>query len=61
MSGAKTLLEIIEIGKLSKEIKANMSSGNEKVAYDLLGDLNNKLSDLNGQVLQMKDVLSVNN
>lgn len=30
MSDAKTLLEIVEIGKLSKEIKANMSSGNEK-------------------------------
>lgn len=60
MSSTKTLLEILEIGKLQKEIKANMSSGNEKVAYDLLGDLNDKLSDLNGQVLEMEDVISIN-
>lgn len=40
--------DLIEIGKLSKEIKKNMADGNEKIAYDILGDLNNKLSDLNG-------------
>lgn len=50
--------DLIEIGKLSKEIKKNMADGNEKIAYDILGDLNNKLSDLNGNVLTMDEVLS---
>lgn len=51
--------DLIEIGKLSKEIKKNMADGNEKIAYDILGDLNNKLSDLNGNVLEMDEVLKI--
>lgn len=51
--------ELIEIGKLSKEIKKNMANGNEKIAYDILGDLNDKLSNLNGNVLEMDEVLAI--
>ena len=51
--------DLIEIGKLSKEIKKNMENGNEKIAYDILGDLNDKLSDLNGNVLEMDEVLAI--
>lgn len=51
--------DLIEIGKLSKEIKKNMANGNEKIAYDILGDLNGKLSNLNGNVLEMDEVLKI--
>lgn len=51
--------DLIEIGKLSKEIKKNMANGNEKIAYDILGDLNDKLSNLNGNVLEMDEVLKI--
>lgn len=51
--------DLIEIGKLSKEIKNNMADGNEKIAYDMLGDLNDKLSNLNGNVLEMDEVLKI--
>ena len=51
--------DLIEIGKLSKEIKKNMADGNEKIAYDMLGDLNDKLSNLNGNVLEMDEVLKI--
>ena len=51
--------DLIEIGKLSKEIKKNMADGNEKIAYDILGDLNDKLSNLNGNVLEMDEVLKI--
>lgn len=51
--------DLIEIGRLSKEIKKNMSDGNEKIAYDILGDLNDKLSNLNGNVLEMDEVLKI--
>jgi hypothetical protein len=51
--------DLIEIGKLSKEIKKNMADGNEKIAYDILGALNDKLSDLNGNVLEMDEVLKI--
>ena len=51
--------DLIEIGKLSKEIKKNIENGNEKIAYDILGDLNDKLSDLNGNVLEMDEVLAI--
>ena len=51
--------DLIEIGKLSKEIKKNMADGNEKIAYDILSDLNDKLSDLNGNVLEMDEVLKI--
>ena len=52
--------DLIEIGKLLKEIKKNMENGNEKIAYDILGDLNDKLSNLNGNVLEMDEVLKSN-
>lgn len=51
--------DLIEIGKLSKEIKKKMADGNEKIAYDMLGDLNDKLSNLNGNVLEMDEVLKI--
>ena len=51
--------DLIEIGKLLKEIKKNMANGNEKIAYDILGDLNDKLSNLNGNVLEMDEVLKI--
>ena len=51
--------DLIEIGKLSKEIKKNMANGNEKIAYDILGDLNDKLSNLNGNVLEMDEALAI--
>lgn len=51
--------EIINIGKLAKEIKKNYSEGNEKLAYDILNELNSKLSDLCGQILHMEEVLSI--
>lgn len=51
--------DLIEIGKLSKEIKKNMANGNEKIAYDILGDLNDKLSNLNGNVLGMDEALAI--
>ena len=51
--------DLIEIGRLSKEIKKNMANGNEKIAYDILGDLNDKLSNLNGNVLEMDEVLKI--
>lgn len=51
--------EVIYIGKLAKEIKKNYSEGNEKLAYDILNELNSKLSDLCGQILQMEEVLSI--
>lgn len=51
--------DLIEIGKISKEIKKNMANGNEKIAYDILGDLNDKLSNLNGNVLEMDEVLKI--
>lgn len=51
--------DLIEIGKLSKEIKKNMADGNENIAYDMLGDLNDKLSNLNGNVLEMDEVLKI--
>ena len=51
--------DLIEIGKLSKEIKKNMADGNEKIAYNMLGDLNDKLSNLNGNVLEMDEVLKI--
>ena len=51
--------DLIEIGKLSKEIKKNMANGNEKIAYDILGNLNDKLSNLNGNVLEMDEALAI--
>lgn len=51
----------IKIGKLSKDIKNLMTDKREKEAYDKLGELNSLLSDLNGRVLQMEEVLSLNN
>lgn len=51
--------DLIEIGKLSKEIKKSMANGNEKIAYDILCDLNDKLSNLNGNVLEMDEVLKI--
>ena len=51
----------IKIGKLSKDIKNLMTDKREKDAYDKLGELNSLLSDLNGRVLQMEEVLSLNN
>ena len=51
----------IKIGKLSKDIKNLMTDKREKEAYDKLGELNSLLSDLNGKVLQMEEVLSLNN
>ena len=52
---------IIKIGKLSKDIKNLMTDKREKEAYNKLGELNSLLSDLNGKVLQMEEVLSLNN
>lgn len=51
----------IKIGKLSKDIKNLMTDKRKKEAYDKLGELNSLLSDLNGRVLQMEEVLSLNN
>lgn len=51
--------DLIEIGRLSKEIKKNMADGNEKIAYDILCDLNGKLSNLNGNVLEMNEALAI--
>lgn len=51
----------IKIGKLSKDIKNLMADKREKEAYNKLGELNSLLSDLNGKVLQMEEVLSLNN
>ena len=51
----------IKIGKLSKDIKNLMTDKREKEAYDKLGELNSLLSDLNGRVLQMEEVLSLSN
>ena len=51
----------IKIGKLSKDIKNLMTDKREKEAYNKLGELNSLLSDLNGKVLQMEEVLSLNN
>ena len=51
----------IKIGKLSKDIKNLMTDKQEKEAYNKLGELNSLLSDLNGKVLQMEEVLSLNN
>lgn len=51
--------DLIEIGNLSKEIKKNMANGNEKIAYGMLGDLNDKLSNLNGNVLGMDEALAI--
>ena len=51
----------IKIGKLSKDIKNLMIDKREKEAYNKLGELNSLLSDLNGKVLQMEEVLSLNN
>ena len=51
----------IKIGKLSKDIKNLMTDKREKEAYNKLGELNSLLSDLNGRVLQMEEVLSLNN
>lgn len=56
-----TSKDLIEIGKLSKEIKLNWheSEAKKKLAYDLLSDLNSKLSDLCGEVMEMEDVLAI--
>ena len=51
----------IKIGKLSKDIKNLMTDKRGKEAYNKLGELNSLLSDLNGKVLQMEEVLSLNN
>ena len=51
----------IKIGKLSKDIKNLMTDKREKEAYNKLDELNSLLSDLNGKVLQMEEVLSLNN
>lgn len=51
----------IKIGKLSKDIKNLMTDKREKEAYNKLGELNSLLSDLNGKVLRMEEVLSLNN
>ena len=51
----------IKIGKLSKDIKNLMTDKREKEAYNKLGELNSLLSDLNGKVLQMEEVLSLSN
>ena len=51
----------IKIGKLSKDIKNLMTDKREKEAYNKLGELNSLLSDLNGKVLQLEEVLSLNN
>lgn len=49
----------MEVGKLAKEIQKLMNDGLEKEAYDKLNELNSKLSDINGSVLQMEEVLSI--
>lgn len=56
-----TSKDLVEIGKLSKEIKLNWqeSEAKKKLAYDLLSDLNSKLSDLCGEVMEMEDVLAI--
>lgn len=51
--------EIIVIGKLTREIIELMEAGKEEPAYDKLNDLNSKLSDIGGKVLEMEEVLSM--
>ena len=56
-----TSKDLIEIGKLSKEIKSNWdeSDTKRKLAYDLLDKLNDKLSDLCGEVMEMEDIIAI--
>lgn len=56
-----TSKDLVDIGKLSKEIKLNWleSETKKKTAYDLLDNLNSKLSDLCGETMEMEDILAI--
>lgn len=51
---------ILEIGKLANKIKELWNASKEEEAYEVLNELNSKLSDLDGKVLEMEDILKVN-
>ena len=56
-----SIKDLVEIGKIAKDIRNKMEYADElqKKAYDLLSELNSKMSDLNGQVLEMEDILKL--